>query len=76
MGILSKVHTARAMVRLILFEIVKSLHQYDYQGYVRPDHGRHIWGEEKWARPGYGLYDRALGIMYINGLWDTLNHKS
>ncbi|WP_197712970.1 mannonate dehydratase [Vibrio rumoiensis] len=33
-------------------------------------------GEEKWARPGYGLYDRALGIMYINGLWDTLNHKS
>lgn len=58
-----------------IVQIVKSLHKYDYQGYVRPDHGRHIWGEEKWARPGYGLYDRALGIMYINGLWDLLNHK-
>ncbi|MFH0266595.1 mannonate dehydratase [Vibrio rumoiensis] len=58
-----------------IVQVVKTLHKYDYQGYVRPDHGRHIWGEEKWARPGYGLYDRALGIMYINGLWDTLNHK-
>lgn len=55
-------------------QVVKMLYKYNYQGYVRPDHGRHIWGEEKWARPGYGLYDRALGIMYINGLWDTLNH--
>lgn len=58
-----------------IVKIVKMLHKHNYQGYVRPDHGRHIWGEEKWARPGYGLYDRALGIMYINGLWDTLNHK-
>jgi mannonate dehydratase len=31
-----------------------------------------IWGET--ARPGYGLYDRALGIMYLNGLWDALSH--
>lgn len=56
--------------------VIQMLHKYNYKGYVRPDHGRHIWGEEKWARPGYGLYDRALGIMYILGVWDNLNHAS
>ncbi|WP_432455364.1 MULTISPECIES: mannonate dehydratase [unclassified Agarivorans] len=59
-----------------IVQVVKMLYKHNYQGYVRPDHGRHIWGEEKWARPGYGLYDRALGIMYINGLWDALNHET
>ncbi|SDN05517.1 mannonate dehydratase [Fictibacillus solisalsi] len=49
--------------------VVEELHKQDYKGYVRPDHGRHIWGEQ--CRPGYGLYDRALGIMYLNGLWDA-----
>ncbi|MBB1271897.1 mannonate dehydratase [Psychromonas sp. SR45-3] len=53
-------------------KVIKTLHKHNYKGYVRPDHGRHIWGEEKWARPGYGLYDRALGIMYILGVWDSL----
>ncbi|MBQ7215437.1 MAG: mannonate dehydratase, partial [Synergistaceae bacterium] len=24
------------------------------------------------ARPGYGLYDRALGAAYINGLWEAI----
>ena len=24
------------------------------------------------GRPGYGLYDRALGASYINGIWETL----
>ncbi|MCG9780612.1 mannonate dehydratase [Photobacterium damselae] len=54
-------------------KVIQMLHKHNYQGYVRPDHGRHIWGEEKWARPGYGLYDRALGVMYILGVWDSLN---
>jgi len=49
--------------------IVRTLNDQNYKGYVRPDHGRHIWGEQ--CRPGYGLYDRALGIMYLNGLWDA-----
>ena len=49
--------------------IVKELSDIQYDGYVRPDHGRHIWGEK--CRPGYGLYDRALGIMYLLGLWDA-----
>ncbi len=46
--------------------IVKILLDNGFEGYVRPDHGRKIWGEE--GNPGYGLYDRALGIAYINGL--------
>lgn len=53
-----------------MFEIVKAYHDIGFTGYARPDHGRHIWGEE--CRPGYGLYDRALGIMYLWGIWDSL----
>jgi len=53
--------------------IVEELHKQNYDGYVRPDHGRHIWGEV--CRPGYGLYDRALGIMYLHGLWDAYETK-
>ncbi|WP_026691934.1 mannonate dehydratase [Peribacillus kribbensis] len=49
--------------------VVEELNNQNYEGYVRPDHGRHIWGEK--CRPGYGLYDRALGIMYLLGLWDA-----
>ena len=53
--------------------VVEELHKQNYDGYVRPDHGRHIWGEV--CRPGYGLYDRALGIMYLLGLWDAYETK-
>ncbi|MBP3950999.1 mannonate dehydratase [Bacillus suaedae] len=56
-----------------LLSIVKALHDSGFEGYARPDHGRHIWGEE--CRPGYGLYDRALGIMYLWGIWDALEMK-
>ncbi|MBR1686432.1 MAG: mannonate dehydratase, partial [Clostridia bacterium] len=24
------------------------------------------------GRPGYGLYDRALGAAYLNGLWEAI----
>ncbi|ULL15330.1 mannonate dehydratase [Paenibacillus sp. H1-7] len=51
-------------------DIVKAYHENDFTGYVRPDHGRHLWNEQ--CRPGYGLYDRALGIMYLWGVWDSL----
>lgn len=50
--------------------IVRAYHENGFKGYVRPDHGRHIWDER--CRPGYGLYDRALGIMYLWGIWDSL----
>jgi len=53
---------------LDMFAIVKALVEIGYSGYMRPDHGRMIWGEE--GRPGYGLYDRALGIAYLLGLWE------
>ncbi|GAA4875877.1 mannonate dehydratase [Paenibacillus vulneris] len=50
--------------------IVKAYYDTGFTGYARPDHGRHIWDEQ--CRAGYGLYDRALGIMYLWGLWDSL----
>jgi mannonate dehydratase len=50
--------------------IVKAYHDVGYQGYARPDHGRMIWGET--GKPGYGLYDRALGAVYLNGLWEAM----
>jgi len=56
-------------------EVVKAYHEIGFKGYIRPDHGRHLWGEESNCRPGYGLYDRALGIMYILGVWDTLEKE-
>lgn len=55
---------------LDLFEIMKAYHDVGFDGYIRPDHGRMIWDEQ--ARPGYGLYDRALGIAYLNGLWEAI----
>jgi len=55
---------------LDIVDIVKAYHENGFSGYVRPDHGRHIWDEQ--CRPGYGLYDRALGIMYLWGIWDAL----
>lgn len=53
-----------------MFEIMKAYHDIGFDGYIRPDHGRMLWKEK--ARPGYGLYDRALGIAYMNGLWEAL----
>lgn len=55
---------------LDIVDIVKAYHDTGFEGYIRPDHGRMIWGET--GRPGYGLYDRALGAVYINGIWETL----
>lgn len=51
--------------------VLAALSDNGYSGPMRPDHGRMIWGEE--GRPGYGLYDRALGAMYLQGLWEGLN---
>ena len=56
---------------LDMLEIMKAFYETGFDGYIRPDHGRMIWDEK--ARPGYGLYDRALGVAYLNGLWEALN---
>ena len=54
---------------LDMYAIIKALVDNGFDGYVRPDHGRQIWDEE--AKPGYGLYDRALGATYLNGLFEA-----
>ncbi len=51
--------------------IVKAYYDTGFEGYWRPDHGRMIWGET--GKPGYGLYDRALGAVYLNGLWEAVS---
>lgn len=53
-----------------MYEIMKALYDIEFTGPIRPDHGRMIWGEK--AMPGYGLYDRALGATYLNGLWEAI----
>ncbi|MDF2513386.1 MAG: mannonate dehydratase [Herbinix sp.] len=53
-----------------MYEIMKALYEIGFEGPIRPDHGRMIWGEV--AMPGYGLYDRALGATYLNGLWEAI----
>lgn len=55
---------------LDMYEIMKAFYDTGFDGSIRPDHGRMIWDEN--ARPGYGLYDRALGIAYLNGIWESL----
>ena len=55
---------------LDLYEIMKSIYETCPDVYVRPDHGRMIWDEV--GRPGYGLYDRALGAAHLNGLWEAI----
>ena len=57
-----------------MYEVVKTLHSFDYHGPIRPDHGRMIWGET--GKPGYGLYDRALGATYLNGLYEAVSKNN
>lgn len=57
-----------------MYEVVKALHDHGFEGAIRPDHGRMIWGET--GKPGYGLYDRALGATYLNGLYEAVKKAS
>lgn len=60
---------------LDMYAIVEALIETGFDGIARPDHGRTIWGEK--ARPGYGLYDRAIGMAYLQGLEEAVlkSHK-
>lgn len=51
--------------------VLAALRDGGFTGPMRPDHGRMIWGET--GRPGYGLYDRALGATYLQGVWEGVN---
>lgn len=53
-----------------MYAIMKALYDTGFDGPIRPDHGRMIWGET--AMPGYGLCDRALGACYLTGLWEAI----
>ncbi len=55
---------------LDMYAIMKAVYDTCPDVYIRPDHGRMIWNEA--GRPGYGLYDRALGATYLNGLWEAI----
>jgi mannonate dehydratase len=57
-----------------MYEIMKAYYDVAFDGYARPDHGRMIWGEQ--GRAGYGLYDRALGAVYLNGLWESISKNA
>ena len=59
---------------LDMYSILKVLYKAGFDGYIRPDHGRMIW--EETGRPGYGLYDRALGAAYLTGLWEALEKEA
>ena len=50
--------------------MIATLHETGFDGPIRSDHGRMIWGET--GQPGYGLHDRALGAMYLHGLWEGI----
>jgi mannonate dehydratase len=56
-----------------MFDVLTALHDIGFDGPMRPDHGRMIWGEQ--GRPGYGLHDRALGAMYLSGLWEAIDRQ-
>jgi len=58
---------------LDMAEIIRALRDIGYAGPIRPDHGRMIWGET--GKPGYGLYDRALGAVYLNGMWEAIGKE-
>jgi len=53
-----------------MYRIMKALYDIGFNGPLRPDHGRNIWGEA--SMPGYGLYDRALGLTYLSGLLEAI----
>lgn len=59
---------------LNIYDIMKAYHEVGFTGAMRPDHGRMIWDEK--GRPGYGLYDRALGATYLVGLWEAIDKMS
>ena len=57
-----------------MYAVVRALVKGGFEGYVRPDHGRNIWGED--GKPGYGLYDRALGAAYLYGLFEAIEREN
>lgn len=53
-----------------MYQVMKAIYETCPEVHIRPDHGRMIWDEV--GCPGYGLFDRALGATYLNGLWESI----
>lgn len=58
---------------LDMYAIMDALYDIGFDGVIRPDHGRAVWGEQ--SMPGYGLYDRAMGVTYLSGLWEAIQKE-
>ena len=52
-----------------MYEVVKALHDANWEGPIRPDHGRMI-GENRSSR--IWIFDRALGATYLHGLAEAV----
>tara|TARA_R110002049_G_scaffold305056_3_gene501169 strand:+ start:129128 stop:130186 length:1059 start_codon:yes stop_codon:yes gene_type:complete len=59
---------------LDLYEVMKAYFEIGFHGAMRSDHGRMIWNDK--GLPGYGLYDRALGSVYLSGLWEGIAREN
>jgi len=59
---------------LDMYAIMKALCDIGFDGPLRPDHGRCIWGEV--SVPGYGLFDRAIGLSYLSGLLEAIKKSN
>ena len=53
--------------------VLAALKANGFAGPMRPDHGRMIWDEQ--GKPGYGLFDRALGATYLQGIWEGISRE-
>jgi mannonate dehydratase len=69
-GVFNEVAHKSKYGSLDVYEMMRALYDVGFEGPIRPDHGRMIWGEV--GMPGYGLFDRALGANYLCGLWDAI----
>ncbi|MDR2951857.1 MAG: mannonate dehydratase, partial [Treponema sp.] len=59
---------------LDMYAVMKALYDIGFDGPLRPDHGRNIWDEA--SMPGYGLYDRAIGLAYLSGLLEAIQKSA
>ena len=55
---------------LDMYEILRALYDAGFDGYIRPDHGRMIWGET--GKPGYGLMTVRSARYISTGLWEAI----
>ena len=52
----------------------KTKEGFDWETYVRPDHGLDILGDSSCNQPGYPLWGRALGLAELKGLMKGINY--